>query len=133
MLSNNSGRKHTRVPFSRMVGINFNDYQRNYPIEDLSLAGLFVAGQFNQQPGTPCTVTLTERWSEELFSMNFAGIVTRHEVDGIAIEFAEMTHEAYELLQTILLYSCEDPLEFGEEFANDCPFTIAESGMEAAL
>lgn len=63
--------------------------------------------------------------------MTFAGIVTRQGADGIAIEFAEMSQETYELLQTLLLYGCEDPLMLGEEFATGCPFAIAEYGMEA--
>lgn len=125
-----SGRMHERIPLVRMVEITFPNHQCNHPTEDISLAGMFIAGEFKEKPGTPCSITLKEKWSEHLFSMEFASTVTRQETDGIAIQFAEMSQKTSDLLQTVLLYSCDDPLSLGEEFANGCPFSIAEYGFE---
>lgn len=127
----NSGRRYERIPLVRIVGINFDDYQRNYPTEDISLAGMFITGQINQHVGTKCTISLTERWADEQFSMNLTGIIARNELNGIAIQFAEMSQETSDLLQTVLLYSCNDPMSLCEEFAKGCPFAISEYGSEA--
>lgn len=125
-----SGRRHERIRLVRMVEISFPNHQCNHPTEDISLAGMFIAGKFKQNPGTPCSITLKEKWAEQLYRMEFASTVTRRESDGIAIQFAEMSQEASDLLQTVLLYSCDDPLSLGEEFANGPPFAIAENSFE---
>ncbi len=124
-----SGRRYERIPLVRMVEINFHDHQRSYPTEDISLAGMFIVCQIKQQAGAKCTITLTERWADEHFSMNLTGIVTRNELNGLAIQFAEMSQETSDLLQTVLLYSCNDPMSLCEEFAKGCPFAISEYGF----
>lgn len=128
-----NGRNNQRISLSRVAGITFPGQRRHiYPTQDISLTGIFVSGPLRQPPGTPCTITLTERWSGKVFVMNFTGEVVRHNPDGMAIQFTEMALKQYALLQTVLLYGCSNPLSLGKEFAKGYPFQISEYQQKTA-
>lgn len=121
------GREHERINLSRVAGVTFPGHTRHiYPTQDISLTGMFITGQFEHPSGTPCTVTLAERWSGQVFVMDFTGKVARHGQNGIAIKFTEMALKPYALLQTVLLYGSSNPLSLCQEFAKGDPFEISE-------
>jgi hypothetical protein len=127
------GRVHERINLSRVVGVTFLGHQRHiYPIQDISLTGMFITGHREYPLGTSCSITLAERWSGQVFIMNFTGKIARHSQEGIAIQFTEMALKQYALLQTVLLYGCSNPLALGQAFANGYPFEISEHRNKTA-
>lgn len=121
------GRKHERIDLFSVAGITFAGHRRHiYQTQNISLTGMFITGQFEHPLGTSCSITLTERWSGQVFVMNFNGKVARHDQEGFAIQFTEMALKPYALLQTVLLYGSSNPLLLGEEFAKGYPFAISE-------
>jgi hypothetical protein len=133
MLQKN-GRKHQRINLFRVAGITFHgrNHRHLYPIQDISLAGMFITGRLESSQGTSCSISLAERWSGEVFVMNFTGKVARHNQKGIGIQFTEMALKSYELLQTLLLYGSSDPLALCQEFAKGYPFEISEHQHKTA-
>jgi len=120
-------RKHERINLFRVVGITFHGYRRHiYQVQDLSLTGMFIIGQLEYPLGTSCSITLAERCSGQVIIMKFKGKIARHNQKGLAVKFTEMALKQYELLQTVLLYGCSDPLAMGQEFAKGYPFEISE-------
>ncbi len=132
-MSKKSGRKHERINLSRMAWVSFPGRQRHiYSTQDISLTGMFITGQFEYPLGALCAITLTERWSGQVFVMDFTGEVARRCQDGLAIKFTEMALKPYTLLQTVLLYGSHDPMLFGQEFAKGYPFKISEYRQRTA-
>lgn len=123
-------RMHDRIDLARTIAIRFADgFSAVCQTKDISLTGMFIKGNLRQLPGTPCSVTLSERWSTVNCQLNFRAKVARNGDCGIALQYTEMEGTTYNLLQTLLLYGCNDPLSFGEEFARGCPFVIADNAL----
>lgn len=121
------GRKNARIFCAKMVGISFGDQPRNYyPLRNISLSGLFVEGWLWQKPGNRCDITLTERWLDRDYVMSLSGMVTRQEQAGVAIQFTGMHRDTLSMLQTTLLYESQNPMAMGEEFTQECAFTVSD-------
>ena len=121
-------RQFTRIPVSRRVLLDFQG-KRYGPcrLKDLSLGGLFVYSRFAEQEGACCLVTLTQKGRGLNLIIKAAGRVVRGDREGMAIEFTSMATDSYMSLQTMLLYSAEDPFSLSLEFpVDDCPFTLTE-------
>jgi hypothetical protein len=127
------GREHERINLSRVAGVTFPENRRLiFQTQDISLTGIFIAGQFERPLGTPCDITLAECWAGKIFIMDFTGKIARHGQEGIAIQFTEMALKPYALLQTILLYGSNNPMVLGQEFAKGYPFEISENRQKIA-
>lgn len=133
MLRKSHGRQHQRIELFRMAGITFLGHPRQiYQTRNISLTGISLTTQLDLPAGTPCSITLAERWSDQVFVMNFTGKVVRPTQDGLAIQFTEMALKPYSLLQTVLLYGSNNPLSLGQEFSQQCPFKISENSARSA-
>ncbi len=125
------GRKNERINLSRVAGVSFFEDQRhNCPIHDISLTGMLITSRLKYPIGTSCSITLDEQWSGQMFTMSFTGKVARHSQDGIAIQFSEMALKPYALLQTVLLYGCNNPLVQDQEFTTAYPLPLSEHRKE---
>ncbi len=115
-------RSFTRVIFHRtaklvLYGTVFEEQQ----IRDLSILGLFLEGEFDAEVDDLCTLELHETGRHSSLILTFSAKIARVEQDGLALEFLEMEPDSYMFLQTMILYSTENPLGVAEEFLEDFP------------
>lgn len=66
---------------------------------------------------------LSETGIHATMLLYFDAIVTRVDAEGVAVTFCSMEEDAYMFLQTMLLYSSDDPLGVVAEFLEDFPKT----------
>ena len=120
-------RKFTRIHFDRQVRLDFaSDSYDRCRIKDLSMAGMFVYGAFQEQIGEICQINLIQRGSSTTLTLQAAGKVVRKNDQGLAIEFVKMSFDSYMFLQTTLIYEVEDPLSIGHEFPENSPFQLTD-------
>jgi hypothetical protein len=124
-MNSKSARHYTRVDFQRDVHLHFDGkkYTHN-TVNDLSLGGMYVKGDFEQQKGDICTVELSNPENSFGVELRARCAVVRVNDDGIALEFTSMGHESFLFLQTTLLYEAEDPMQLGAEFVKDISFEL---------
>lgn len=126
-MTQNHGRKHARVKFSSLAKITFADQSsESFPINDISLAGLSFRSQNKLFDDEECCIELTENWDRTSYTFTIRGKVVRTTDRGAAIKFLSMQPKTFMMLQTSLLYRCNDPLALGEEFAGTCPVNLDE-------
>lgn len=110
-------RKSIRVIFTRNVKVVIGDVSQGlYPIRNLSIAGLYIEGKFEIVPGAPCRLELHETGRNSSLILTFHATVVRVEDQGIAVEFDEMEEDSFMFLQTMVLYSSDDPIGVAENF-----------------
>ncbi|MDU9049669.1 MAG: PilZ domain-containing protein [Candidatus Electrothrix sp. Rat3] len=113
-------RQFTRLHIQLDADLDFGS-QRYYrhPVEDISLGGLYVNGEFHQQVGDICTISLNHSEIDEILEIHAACSVVRSNAQGIGLEFLSMKLDDFCHLQTVLLYQADDPATLGTEFVNN--------------
>ncbi len=93
-------RRHfIRVNVNHEAVLDFGLMQNEqHAVSNLSLGGMFVAGQSNRRPGDICLIRLKTA-SEEIKAK---GSVVRVGSDGMALKFTAMPIDSFLFLQTIL-------------------------------
>ncbi len=113
-------RRHTRVIFTRSVKVFIQDKpQGQFPARNLSLGGLFIEGEVNLPIGEDCRLELHETGRRSSLILNFCGTVLRREKGGIGVKFTNMEEDSFMFLQTMVLYSSDDPIGVAENFLED--------------
>jgi hypothetical protein len=113
-------RKHIRVIFTRSVKVFIQDQpQGQFPARNLSLGGLFIEGDVNIPLGGDCRFELHETGRRSSLILNFCGTVLRKEKDGVGVRFTKMEDDSFMFLQTMVLYSSDDPIGVAEHFLED--------------
>jgi len=107
MLSEQEKRSSSRIQLSRQAKLDFTTQSYDKcPIQDLSLTGMFVQGDFLQNDGDDCIVILDQEGKHSFLQLKAAARVIRKDGEGMAIAFTSMPVESLMLLQMIL--QCED-------------------------
>ncbi len=120
-------RKFTRVPFNRKANLDFAENRyTDKPITDLSLEGINVKGNFNQEIGDTCTIQLIQDSPSSKIILSATGRIVRIQEDGISLQFVSMKLDSFIYLQTTIIYLADDPLKIGTEFISDFAFTIED-------
>ena len=119
-------RRHARVDFSRTVSLVAGEVPRGgYLARNLSLSGLYLEGVFDVPVGESCRLELHDTNATSCQFYGFSGRISRRDERGIGVEFTSMGRESLMFLQTMVLYSADDPIdaarEFHEEFAPGSP------------
>lgn len=110
-------RRYTRVIFTRCVKLLYKGkIFGKYPARNLSQGGLFIEGDVAIPVGEYCDLELYETGRHSSLILNFSGKVVRHEKDGIGVEFISMREDSFMFLQTMVLYSSDDPIGVAEHF-----------------
>lgn len=110
-------RKHTRVIFSRNVRVfSGGELRGQFPARNLSLGGLFIEGATDIPIGQDCRLELHETGRRSSLILKFCGTVRRKENDGVGVCFTSMEDDSYMFLQTMVLYSSDDPIGVAERF-----------------
>ena len=120
-------RKCTRIPFDGQVNLEFisNRYER-CQIKDISQAGMFVMGDFQQGLNKPCNVSLVPSAMFQDSNLQGQAKIVRKNEEGIAVEFVSMDHESYMLLLTMLLSKTENPTVTNRLMTEECPFEVVD-------
>ncbi|MCI5221459.1 MAG: PilZ domain-containing protein [Candidatus Electrothrix sp. AR4] len=120
-----STRQFTRVNFQRNVQLDFGGKKYSKQIiNDLSLSGMYVKGEFDQKTGDTCTIELSKPEDDSGVELRACCSVVRVNDKGMALEFISMRHDSFLFLQTTLLYEADDPLLLGTEFVKNVTFTV---------
>ena len=120
-------RMFTRIEFSRKVSIHFQ--KNSYgpcSIRNLSLGGMFVVGDFEEDVGAICHLVFMQTGASSELTIRASAKVIRAGSDGIALEFTSMSNDSYMFLQTSLLYQADDPLPISLEFPDETPYKLTE-------
>lgn len=113
-------RRHTRVIFTRSVKVFVQEQsQGQYPARNLSLGGLFIEGDIDIPVGGDCRLELHETGRRSSLILNFCGTVLRREKGGVGVKFTNMEEDSFMFLQTMVLYSSDDPIGVAEHFLED--------------
>lgn len=119
-------RRFKRVVFSRTAKLILHaKMYKEGQIYNLSLGGLFLKGQYDINPGEACELELCEKGRHSSLILNFQVRVVRVEAQGLALEFLDMSPDSYRFLQTMVLYSTDDPYGVSLEFLEDFPVAVA--------
>lgn len=126
LMCNPEKREHLRVPFTREVrvfaaGRSFGQFST----KNLSLGGLFLDGPLDVPVGGDCRLELHETGVRSSLILNFCGKILRNEKSGVGIRFTAMEEDSFMFLQTMVLYSADDPIEAAERFLDGFTPTAA--------
>ncbi len=113
-------RRFTRVVFSRTAKLicRAATYEEGQ-VHNLSLGGLFLDGKYDIDYGELCKLELHETGRHSCLILHFQVRVVRIEPRGLALAFVDMPTDSYKFLQTMILYSTDDPLGVSLEFLED--------------
>jgi len=107
----------TRVIFTRKVKLFVRGaLQGTYPARNLSLGGLFVEGALDVPQGENCRLELHETGLHSSLILTFFGTIARREADGVGVQFTRMEEDSFMFLQTMVLYSSDEPIGVAEQF-----------------
>jgi hypothetical protein len=119
-------RRFTRVNFQQEVQLSFEGkIYEHQVINNLSLGGLYVEGQFQQHLGDLCTIELRQPGMKTV-DFRAKGTVVRIDSQGIAVEFVTMEYDSFLFLQTTLIYQADDPVALSTEFQQNLSYVVEE-------
>ncbi|MBV5316213.1 MAG: PilZ domain-containing protein [Desulfobulbaceae bacterium] len=122
-------RRDTRVIFTRSVKLFVKGkLQGRYPARNLSLGGLFIEGTVNIPDGEDCHLELHETGRHSSLILTFSGKVIRQDKDGVGVKFTSMGEDSFMFLQTMVLYSSDEPVGVAEQFLETFNSDKASSG-----
>ncbi|MCI5133149.1 MAG: PilZ domain-containing protein [Candidatus Electrothrix sp. EH2] len=120
-------RQFTRLHIHLDAELNFgSQFYYKRAVENISLGGLYVVGNFHQQLGDICTVTLNHSELDDALEIHATCFVVRSDEQGLGLEFISMKLDDFCHLQTILLYQADDPVVLGTEFVNNANLELEE-------
>ncbi|MCL1980901.1 MAG: PilZ domain-containing protein [Proteobacteria bacterium] len=109
-----------RVIFTRTVKVfSQGKLQGQFPVRNLSLGGLFIEGIHDIPVGQDCRLELYETGNRSSLILKFTGTVRRKTEEGIGIIFTGMEDDSFMFLQTMVLYSSDDPIGVAVHFFED--------------
>jgi hypothetical protein len=113
-------RRHARVVFTRSVKLlGKRKSLGQYSAKNLSLGGMFIEGDIKIPVGEECRLELHETGSHSSLILTFSGKILRCDRNGVGVAFTEMEKDSFMFLQTMVLYSSDDPTGVAENFLED--------------
>lgn len=119
-------RKFHRINFDGMINLKFIDNSYDCcQVKNLSLTGMFILGNFQQQNLKYCRAVLFHKEKSGNNCLRASAKVIWSNAEGVGLIFTAMTFENYMLLHTTLINNTEQPEIILREFPKDCPFEIS--------
>jgi len=113
-------RMDERVIFTRTVKVFSQEkLHGQFPARNLSQRGLFIEGVTDISVGQDCRLELYETGHRSSLILKFSCTVRRKAEDGIGVSFTGMEDDSFMFLQTMVLYSSDDPVGVAEHFLED--------------
>ena len=120
-------REYIRLNYDRHVNLEFiSDSYDRCQINNLSLSGMFIKGDYTQLMGKCCRVNLVQKGLSTDLSLLAQAKVVRKNADGIAIEFTSMPLDSYMFLNILLLSEADNSLISDKLLAENCPFEVTD-------
>lgn len=119
-LGGKNKRQFTRLHTYLEAEIDFGSQRYfRHPVENISLGGLYIKGNFQHHSGDICTISLHQSEFDAAFEVHATCSVIRGCEQGLALEFISMKLDDFYHLQAVLLYESDDPFVLGTEFVNN--------------
>ena len=117
-------RRFSRVKSLWAARLDFGVVEYKRFVNNVSLGGLYVEGDFRQVIGDVCIISLKKAglFSEE--SVLAMGSITRISEHGVAVEFLSMKLDSFFFLQTTLFCKAVNPALLGKEFISNNIFAL---------
>jgi hypothetical protein len=110
-----STRKFSRVNFKVDATIKTAERQFHGDVKDLSMSGMFMLTGERLQQGDPVNITIVLTGTSPEIDVNFSGIVSRVDENGIGFTFKKMDLDSYTHLKNIVAYNIDDAEKVIEE------------------
>ncbi len=119
-------RRFSRVNIQWAVRLDFGTVEYKHFVDNVSLGGLYIEGDFQQVLGDVCIISLKQSglFSEE--SVHAVGTITRISKHGVAVEFLSMKLDSFFFLQATLFCKAVDPALLGREFITNNIFDLED-------
>ncbi|MDU9049578.1 MAG: PilZ domain-containing protein [Candidatus Electrothrix sp. Rat3] len=119
-------RRFSRVNIQWAVRLDFGTVEYKQFVDNVSLGGLYIEGDFQQVLGDVCIISLKQSslFSEE--SVHAVGTITRISKHGVAVEFLSMKLDSFFFLQATLFCKAVDPARLGREFIGNDIFDLED-------
>ena len=108
-------RQFSRINIRWAVSLDFGSAQYHCLLDNVSLGGFFVKGEFRQSRGAICTIHIKESALYAEVAFHAVGSIVRIFDGGIALEFIGMKLDSYFFLQANLLSKAINPSVLGNE------------------
>ncbi|MCI5208704.1 MAG: PilZ domain-containing protein [Candidatus Electrothrix sp. ATG2] len=117
-------RRFSRVNIQWAVRLDFGVFEYKHFVDNVSLGGLYIEGNFQQLSGDICVISLKQSgiFTEE--AVRAIGSITRISNHGIAVEFLSMKLDSFFFLQTTLFCKAINPALLGREFISNNTFEV---------
>jgi hypothetical protein len=117
-------RRFSRVNIQWAVRLNFGAIEYKRFVDNVSLGGLYVEGDFQQVIGDVCIISLKQSGFLSEESVQAIGIIRRISENGVAVEFFSMKLDSFFFLQATLFCKAVDPALLGREFISNNIFEL---------
>ena len=108
-------RKFSRVDFRVDATIKTAERQFQGDVKDLSMNGMFMLTAERLQLGDPVDISIILTGTSPQIDVNFSGIVSRIDENGIGFTFKKMELDSYTHLKNIVAYNIDDVEKVLEE------------------
>lgn len=117
-------RRFSRVNLQWAARLDFGMVEYKRFVNNVSLSGVYVEGEFHQLIGDLCIISLKQSglFAEE--AVQAVGTITRISEYGVAVEFLSMKLDSFFFLQTTLFSKAIDPRLLGREFIKNNIFEL---------
>lgn len=113
-------RRYLRIHFERQAQLDFfTEVYDRCQVQNISLSGMFIQGEFPHELDDQCYVNLTQTSKNTYLTLQALAKVTRHDEEGIGLKFISMSFESLLSLEMILLYQ-------EKKKSTDVEFTLPE-------
>ncbi len=121
-------RRYFRIHFKRQVQLVFSsEVYDNCIIQNISLGGMLVMGNFPHKVKDQCYVTISQQSKTASLTFKAQAKIIRKDDESIALEFVSMSFEGMVSLELILLFEPgEESSGIERTLPTDLPFTICE-------
>jgi hypothetical protein len=124
-IKSDNRRKFHRINSDGRVNLDFiNESYDQCQLKNLSLSGMFVMGNFQQQQTEDCLIDLFHKSKSKEINLRASTKVVWKNDEGIAFKFISMKFDSYMALVTTLIHEAEEPSAILQELPNKCPFVI---------
>ncbi|MDY0389820.1 PilZ domain-containing protein [Desulfobulbus oligotrophicus] len=113
-------RRHPRVIFTRSVKVYVKDQlQGRFRARNLSLSGLYLEEACDLPTGEDLRLELYETGCKSSLILTILARTCRKDAGGAGVQFTHMEDDSFMFLQTMVLYSSDDPIGVAEHFLED--------------
>jgi hypothetical protein len=119
-------RKYHRINFDGKANVEIGDESYDCcRIKDLSLTGMYVAGNFKHEQAGNCLINFVRDENSENVYMQASGKIIWGNDDGFGLQFTSMKLDDYQVLVTVLINNAELPAIILSQIPRKCPFEIS--------